>query len=223
MLSRAKDLFDREPPALPNNGAAHHWSYDVLSGTAQLLNSQMVVEGGKILAGYLGSIWKDAAANAAGSNGNSAGTATANQPSGSSQPPATALSPAPTADQSQTADQPTAEEMAILNAVVAQIRAYENEESTDRLDDYVALAVAEMRKLPAASLQQLVPIPGVLLVAYLSGLNPAWADIANMDDAVAFVNAVKSALVAPAPPEKGSGELIDFPTATPTQTPEATK
>jgi len=221
-----KEMFADAAPA----GTERHWSESLLNGAARLFDSlhigAMLEKGGELLSSAYAQAQREAVMQAA-ANGNNADVA-ATPPSGFS-PLKTALpagtsavsgesaapstpqavpSAAATIDEMQTI---SAEEMVVLEVVVAEIRSYEEEGDTEGLEDHVAKAAAALRTLSAERVMQLLPMPNAFLLVYLTQVNPEWADLADMNDAGAFISALKKELMAGVKGSGGPADVVQFP------------
>jgi hypothetical protein len=223
MLEKAKDLFDRGDPAPSGGSSERHW-IDSAANLIEKLHIGSAIE--KLVEfGLSVAVEKNKAEIlAAGTNGRQ--PRAANPPSGSEvQPPPrelnnAATSPRPAEAQAEPpAGAITPEQLAILEEVVTEMRAYNQEDEDDEhLEERAKRAAASLRKLPLELQAQLLPLPTMFLGAALSQLKPDWADIANFQDGSGFIDAVKDEL---ANPEEGSGERVQFPAAVDSSTTKA--
>lgn len=228
-----RDVFADAVPV----GGERNWVDSAATLVDKLGIGQLVTSVGTIIANEVIRARREAAAAGNGANAADAARGSASPPSGGSHsmsPSPTALPAIASAVAGETAA-PTAQaapsavanadagaqsisesEMKVLQIVIAEIRAYEEDEDQDRLEERVATAGGAMRTLPADQLALILATPNAFLISHLAQLQPEWADIANMKDAGAFIGALKETLLAG--PGEGSdetepGDVIHFPSA----------
>lgn len=210
-----RGAFEESAPS----GSERHWSEGVLTGAARLFDSlkigDLIVEGGKVVISALAQAKREAAAN--GNHADAAASTPAPPPERLAPPPPPATAASASLVEPAAAPLVSAEEMAILETVVAELRGYESDSGPENLEARVARAATAVRTLPSEAVAQISALPNLFLMTYLVQVNPEFADVADMRDAGDFLGALKDALANrnDDEAEEGSGELLEFPAAAP--------
>ena len=140
---------------------------------------------------------KTAAESANGKKADTETTAAPQAPTKEESPSPAALTAAPSPpveeapDLQPEAPQPSPAEMEVLEYLVDQMRLYEQEESTDKYDEFLQRVVTKVKTLPAEMLVQVAAQPSVFLLIYLAQLRPEWADVADLHCGTEFIGDLK--------------------------------
>lgn len=212
-ITLVKDITEMMGTTSAGGSEGEHWSVGIVRS---LRLGDVLVEGFKAVPQLLAY-----AANKQNVNGNGAAAPAPTSEAGSVQ------GALPASGEATAPQPPTPEEMAALEVVVVELRGFNDDEDREQLEERVGRAVVAMQALPLPAVMQILPAPTAFLLGHLSTLKPEWADLANMSDAIGFLNELKEALMAmvmagtfaqPQPAtaaetpagEQGTGEVVTF-------------